>query len=344
MEEEKKQPEEKKFEAGGSREPAPIKNNEFNSVLDEEVNEQENIKENKDIDEDDFRTDSFDNPSKPIEEKKAPENKENEAKNENNNTEQTEGGQPNTEPGKEGAVKRLMKPGVLMAFADTMLVRAGSLVNKEQHPDHWRFNKQDKADLQIILGETIEEEKWSGIRSLYLLIIVLALIVWTKWQGRNDPYKPNQVEQTTPEKKDFNKIVAETKSHENKNADFGEWKSYMETMKKNMEELQKQNAYLKEVIETKLFNANGVQSADQIRQAAELKNKMYGKAEGTFFKGYDLSKITFTKNGAIVDASKIGTDGWTDRGVKNGRPTPEDKEVKEQWEIYQAKKEAENLA
>jgi len=263
-------------------------------LLDEDV-EQNDVEENTDINTDDFEVDNFHEAKNNGKDKK-----------DNTKTAGNPSPNPNPEPvrdeRKNAAVARLMKPKVIIGVYNSVAGRIGKMVNKT-NPDCLRFENEDVDDLGILMEETVKEENWSGVPTKWLLLIVVAVILVGKimmWS------KPKEI-----------KNAGIINPGNNNNATPPGIEKMMESMNKNIQELQEQNKLLRSLLDKKVST-----------------DKVPDKKPQRFFKNYDLNKISFTKNGAIIDPSKAGKKGYTDAGAKMGIPSYEEKEVYEYWKIY----------
>lgn len=198
---------------------------------------------------------------------------------------------------KQSAVTRLMKPGMLILFYNSVAGRTGKIINPK-NPDCLKFDKKDEDDIGILLEETVKEEDWRGFPTKWLLLIIVGMIIISKIFAWN---KPKEVEGT--------KILE---------IEAG-YKKTIDAMQQGLDEMKKQNELLMAMIEKKSGNHHAL-------------SKVEGPAK--IFKGYDLSKISFTDKGALIDPDMKGKKGYTDEGKKQGIPSNEEKEVKKQWMLY----------
>lgn len=206
---------------------------------------------------------------------------------------------------KQGAVTRLMKPDVLMHTLNSGLRRTGKLIN-EKNPDFLVFDKEDKEDIGILLTETVAEENWKGTPTKWLLIIMVGLVLIGKIFSWNKPKA----------------IAVEAKNTESENKLLLQMQQNFEKLEAQQKLLTEQNDMLRALLDK------------QISGKAPLHTVEKNTGMPKIYKGYDLSKISFTENGALIDPSKAGQKGYTDQGKKQGIPSDEIKDVKKQWQLY----------
>lgn len=217
------------------------------------------------------------------------------------------------------AVSRLAKPSTMVAFADIVLVRVGAIFSKRPR-EYWKLSGEDKEDLSLLLQDTINEGNFSGIPAKWLLLGVVALIILGKVLNMNNPdYQPS-------EKKQVDQVKAEAELKL-------KYSEEMDTMRENIESLANQN---KQILD--LLRKGNNEFAEDVEIISETKkpDKLY--------KGYDLDKISFTPNGALVDPSKAGEKGYNDDGTKVGNISKEHKDVHRQWKVYKQFKKSKEYA
>ncbi len=295
----------------------PVNEHKFAKLLDREIETHETVINNT-VNEDDFTLDQEDFDPEEKETKTDPKKETAPSSEVPASTEKSE------------AFKRLMKPNVILTFADMMLRRADALT-PSLPKGYWGLTKLDKADLSVLIQESAEEGNWTGIPAKYLLMAVLSMIIMGKIFGMKEAKKNPQnfnIEQTGRNEEpvnDYDKIRQEIKS-----------KNYSDAKKENeqkqiIDALMEQNKLLKNMIE-KLM--------DQQDNSKEVKFAMHTQSKEGFFKGFDLNRISFSPNGALINPDMAGQKGYTDRGIKTGTPSQADQELRKQYELYHEKMQA----
>lgn len=211
---------------------------------------------------------------------------------------------------KQGAITRLMKPGVVMHVFNSFAGRTGKLINKN-NPDFLKFDREDKEDIEILLTETVAEENWTGFPTKYLLLGMVALILVAKIFSWNK----------VPTAKIENTGTSESGDHDKK---LQQLMQNFEKLEAQQKLIQEQNDLLRALLDKQI---SGKSIGQKTSNESGPPSKMY--------KGYDLSKISFTEKGAIIDPAKAGQQGYTDQGKKQGIPSKEEQDVKKQWHLYQ---------
>lgn len=276
-------------------------------ILDEEVDITE-VEQSTSINMNDFKVDSFELSTE-----------------EKNPTEEKKESKSATTPPvqKNEAIARAAKPSIMVAFADIMLVRLGAAFSKKPK-EYWRLSGEDKEDLTLLLGETIKEGDFTGIPSKWLLIGVVVLIIIAKVMNMNDK---NYTGETKKIDTDYESIRIQAETRYKASQEFNILNDTIEALKEQNKMLVK----MMKDIENKVENTNA--STSQIVDAtivSQQKNLKINK----IFRGYDLSKIDFTRNKSLIDPSKAGEQGYTDKGKKLGRISLEQEEVYKQWVLY----------
>jgi hypothetical protein len=211
---------------------------------------------------------------------------------------------------KNAAAARLFKPDMVMQMYNAITGRIGKVINSK-NPDCLKFNKEDTDDIGVLLKNTAEEENWSQFPTKWLLIFLVGLILVGKIIMWNKP--PKEVEANTT----------------NNNLPNPEQIALIETLQSNIKELQEQNKMMQQIIDAGMFKKKPdyfepEQREDQL---------------GRYYKGYDMEKISFTENGALIDPDKAGTKGYTDEGKKMGIVSQDVRDIHKNWKIYQELKE-----
>lgn len=277
--------------------PGDDQNPDVTDVFSEQV-VKEHVEKKSDINLADFKVDSFESNEK----KDAP------ADQPKNTTSST----------KNDAVARGAKPSTLVLVGDIMLARIGAAFSKNPK-EYWRFSKEDKDDLSILAEETAREGDYSSIPSKWLLIGVLAMIILAKVMTRNNP--DNQ-----PGKKIVNSeyeiVLAQTKARAEADKDVS-------LLRDQVEALREQNKLLMGM----LAKRKGPEDDDIAEILEETKNHKIEK----HYKGYDLSKISFTERGALIDPSMAGQPGYTPEGKKMGNISKDHIDLREKWTLWREK-------
>lgn len=316
-EEEKKSPEAGEQDGAGFGGRANIKN-----ILAEEV-DTEDVEENKEVNPEHFQVASFDIPEDKTENKDGggagpvppdPEKKEEvktEAKEEKKPVITEQGAQD-----KQGAVVRLMKPEVMMSFANILLGRLGAIW-KPNNPDFLKFDGADRKDLSIILGESIKEGNWGGIGAKWLLIGLVTIIIAGKIWNRN---KPAAGEVEGEQKQEISSSTKESPAGLDKI--LAKFEEMQRQTQDHITELRQQNEFLKGLLDKKVERGREEASA-----GSQDKDPRY-------YKGIDLETVQFTDKGSRIYPDKAGQKGYGKEGAKMGTPSQEDKELYFAWKRY----------
>lgn len=323
-----------------TKEPEPVQNNTGNQIEDivnEEVDQNGAADENTTINDEDFTVDREDIETEKAEEKKDPENKK-DPKTENKSTESEAKEEPehvNTK--KEGALKRQMKPKLMLTFANVILGRVGGLFNSQQPPSYWQFSKADKGDIEILLGETVEEENLSGMGAKWMLLIVIGIILIVKIMNRNKEWKPDASIDYKTETNVQAKTIEYEKIYTEARARY-DGKNNFDKVQNQIDQLVEQNKLLRKIIDEKILK----NSETDFELIKDIKTSIKTPSKGRFYKNFDLEKISFSKAGAMINPDKAGDKGYSTKGAKMGIPSEEDRDIQKAWEAYHEEKELQN--
>jgi hypothetical protein len=213
---------------------------------------------------------------------------------------------------KNATVARLFKPEVVLQTFNAFAGRGGAMINKN-NPDFLKFDRADQDDIGILLKNTAEEEDWSMFPTKYLLIFLVAIIIVGKIINRNKPKQVEAAGTTNLPNPEQDKIITE--------------------LQQSVKELREQNAMMQQLLNKK---TSGPGNTDFYREAPPVTkiDDDIPEVPGRFFRGYDLDKISWSENGALIDPDKAGTKGYTDDGKKMGVISQEIRELRNAWKLY----------
>lgn len=289
------------------------KNDDLEDVLSEEIKIEAPVTTNE-VNEDDFITDFSDSPGNAAVENKKDETKE--------TAKEKRIVQPVSEEEKNKAATRLFRPEVVLQTYNAFTGRIGKVINKK-NPDCLKFDNEDMSDIGILLKNTAEEEGWSSFPTKWLLIFLVAIILVGKIIMWNKP--PAHLQQQQQQVQNIQAPAEQQQQQVAFKPDPGQEKIISE-LQENIQMLQQQNKLMQDIIDKKLEDRKSETSSP-------------GAAPNRMYKNYDLEKISFTENGALIDISKIGQKGYSPLGKKYGIISHEMQDVHKQWKRYQLFKE-----
>lgn len=231
---------------------------------------------------------------------------------------------------KDQAMKRLFNTKTVILFYNTIARRVGQ-VAKQEYPEILTLSSDDQDDFSALLSSAAEEEGWSSVPAKYLLLGVIFMkgfeiyFIWNKphlWpknieqKAKNDAEKAsNEREQKAAEYREKARAEAEYNVSEMK-----------ETLRRQEETIRLQTEQISDLLKQFKNPEPGKAPATTVVEYEEIPDRIY--------RGFDMKVISFRENGTLIDPTKAGEPGFTDKGVRNGKRPKSDDELHDHWNKY----------